>query len=137
MLGLDIGEARVGVAVSDPDGRVATPLKVLPARSLAADPSPLLRLVSDYEAEAVVVGLPLSLDGTEGPQAARVRAFADRLASALPVPVEYWDERLSSAEARKAMTAAGVSDRDKRGSVDKVAASLLLQGWLDSRRAPR
>lgn len=134
-LGLDIGSVRVGVAVSDPDGAVASAVAVLDARELARDTRALARIVEDYEAEQLVVGLPLTLSGDEGPQAAEVRAVAGRLASALSLPLAFQDERNSSAEARRAMRAAGLSDREQRGSLDKVAAAILLQTWLDARRA--
>jgi putative Holliday junction resolvase len=133
VLGLDIGAARVGVAVSDPAGAVASPVAVLDARVLARDVRLLARIVEDYEAEALVVGLPVTLAGDEGPQAADVCAVAERLGVALGLPVEYHDERLSSAEARRLMREAGMSEREQRGSVDKVAAAIVLQGWLDAR----
>lgn len=135
VLGLDIGEKRIGVAVSDPSGTVASPLVVLDAKPVLGDGGALVRLAEDYEVELVVVGLPRSLDGSEGPQADLVRAAGDRLARFLRLPVEYYDERLSSAEARRVMTSAGVSDRDKRGSVDMIAAALFLQSYLDSHRS--
>ncbi len=131
-LGLDMGERRVGVAVSDPLGRVATPLKVLDAR-VVHEPGPLVRLIEDYEVELLVIGLPLSLDGEEGPQAARIRELGAKLAPRVGVPIEYFDERLSSAEAKRVMTDAGMSDRAKRGSIDMVAASVFLQSYLDLR----
>ena len=134
VLGLDIGEKRIGVAVSDPTGTVATPLVVLDAKRALGDGRDLIRLAEEYEAELAVIGLPLSMDGTEGPQAAAVRAAGTRLARFLRLPVEYYDERLSSAEAKRSMTAAGVSDRDKRGSIDMVAAALFLQSYLDAHR---
>jgi putative Holliday junction resolvase len=134
ILGLDIGEKRIGVAVSDPSGTVATPLAVIDARKATGDGRELSRLVEDYEAELLVAGLPLSLDGSEGPQAARVRATATRLSALVSLPVEFSDERLSSAAARRAMTEAGVSDRNKRGSIDMVAAAIFLQTYLDTRR---
>jgi putative Holliday junction resolvase len=134
ILGLDIGEKRIGVAVSDPSGTVATPLAVIDARKAMGDGRELSRLVADYEAELLVAGLPLSLDGSEGPQAARVRAAAERLAKLVSLPVEFADERLSSTAARRAMTEAGVSDRDKRGSIDMVAAAIFLQSYLDAGR---
>lgn len=133
VLALDIGERRVGVAASDASGRVATPVKVLEAKALS-DGVTLRRLVEDYEVDLVLVGLPLSLDGTEGPQARRVRAQAARLAPQLGVPVDFADERLSSTQAARAMQEAGMSERDRRGKLDAVAASLFLQAWLDSRR---
>jgi putative Holliday junction resolvase len=134
ILGLDIGEKRIGVAVSDPSGTVATPLAVIDARKALGDGSELSRLAADYEAELLVAGLPLSLDGSEGPQAARVRTAAKRLAVLVSLPLEFADERLSSASARRTMTEAGVSDRDKRGSIDMVAAAIFLQSYLDARR---
>lgn len=134
VLGLDIGSVRVGVAVSDPSGRIASPLTVLDARALAGDATPLVRLAEDYESECLVVGLPLTLSGDEGPQAAEVRTAAARLATAAGLPVEFADERLSSEEARRMMSASGMSEKEQRGSVDKVAAAIILQGWLDARR---
>ena len=133
VLALDIGERRVGVAVSDADRRVATPLKVLDGAVLA-DVAPLRRLVEDYEIERLVVGLPLTMAGEEGPQALRVREAGERLGEILGLPVEYRDERLSSAEARRTMAASGTDSRAARGSVDMVAAAIVLQGWLDSRK---
>jgi len=135
VLALDIGEKRIGVAVSDPSGSVATPVKVLATQSVLGDSRLLANLIDDYEVELVVVGLPLSLDGTEGKQAAEVRRISALLAKTTPLPFEYYDERLSSSAAKRAMTEAGVSDKAKRGSVDMVAASLFLQSFLDSRRA--
>ena len=132
-LALDIGSARIGVAVSDVEGRVATPLTVLDAGALAGDPTPLLRLVEDYEVGEVVVGLPLSLDGTEGPQARRVRETARRLAERLDAPLVFYDERLSTAEAERAMASTGADARKRRGAVDMVAATLVLQAYLESR----
>lgn len=134
VLALDIGEKRTGVAVSDVSGSVAMPVKVLQTSTLLADARMLRRLADDYEVEMVVVGLPLSLDGTEGPQAAEVRRISRRLAGFVSVPFEFFDERLSSAQAKRSMTEAGASDREKRGSVDMVAASLFLQSYLDAHR---
>ena len=134
VLGLDIGETRVGVAVSDPLGIIASPLAVLDARGLMRDPTPLARLAEDYEVECLVVGLPLTLAGDEGPQAAEIRTRAERLGAKLGLAVEYHDERLSTAEARKRMREAGLSDKDQRGLLDKVAAAIVLQRWLDARR---
>jgi putative Holliday junction resolvase len=131
-LGFDIGEARIGVAVSDPAGRVATPLVVLDARALARDTAPLRRLIADYEPAELVVGLPLTMAGDEGPQAASVKATVRRLFDPLGIPVAYHDERLSSREAERAMADAGADSRKRRGSVDMVAAALLLQSYLEA-----
>jgi len=135
VLALDIGEKRIGVAVSDPSGSVATPVKVLATQTVLGDSRLLANLAADYEVELVVVGLPLSMDGTEGKQAAEVRRIGALLSNSLPAPFVYFDERLSSSAAKRAMSEAGVSDKAKRGSVDMVAASLFLQSYLDSRRA--
>lgn len=133
-IGLDIGERRIGVAVSDPSGRVATPLVVLDARALARDAKPLRRLIEDYEPAEFVVGLPLTMAGEEGPQAAAVKMTVRRLIEPLGIPVIYHDERLTSAEAKRAMAAAGADSRARRGSVDMVAAAVLLQSHLDAHR---
>jgi putative Holliday junction resolvase len=131
-LGLDIGERRIGVAVSDPTGRVATPLKVLDARQVGPNGGPLRVLVEDYEPGELVVGLPLTMAGDEGPQAARVREEAERIAAAVGLPLVFWDERLSSADAERSMGRAGSNARERRGSVDMVAATLILQAYLDA-----
>ncbi|MBA4370262.1 MAG: Holliday junction resolvase RuvX [Coriobacteriaceae bacterium] len=129
-LGLDIGEKRVGVALSDASGRIASPLTVVDAGDITV----IERLVRDHEVDIVVVGLPLSLDGTEGPQARSVRDVGGQLARRLPVPVQFHDERLSTTEAARAMAAAGVGGRRARGKVDMVAAAIVLQAFLDSGR---
>ena len=134
VLALDIGDKRVGVAVSDPRGRVATPVKVLDASALT-DPRAVASLVEEYEAECVVIGLPLSLDGEEGPQAQRVRKIGARLAQGLRVEVEYADERMSSVQAKRALREGGLAERAQRGRVDMLAAAIFLQGYLDAHRA--
>ena len=134
MLGLDIGDTRIGVAVSDASGAVASPVTVLDAREVTADSRPLRRLVEEYGAELLVAGLPVTMGSDEGPQAADVRIRAEAMAESVGLPLEFWDERLSSAEARRRMTEAGMSAREQRGRVDKVAAAIVLQGWLDARR---
>jgi putative Holliday junction resolvase len=135
VIALDIGEKRIGVAVSDASGTVATPLDVVDAAEALANGGKLKRIVEDYEPELVIVGLPLSMDGTEGPQARRVRDVAGRLARFLPTQVEFFDERLSSVEASRRMSEAGQDARRQRGRVDMVAASIFLQEYLDARTA--
>ncbi len=135
LLGLDIGEARIGVAVSDPGGTIASPLDVLDARQLARDIRPLKTLAEDYEVAGLVIGLPLSMDGTEGRQAASVRSAGDRLGRALGLPVTYADERLTSATASRAMGEGGVNSKKQRGRLDMVAAAIILQSYLDANRA--
>ncbi len=130
-MGLDIGEKRIGVALSDVTGKVASPLAILDAARVRGDSKELLRLIDDYEVETVVVGLPLSLDGTEGPQARHVRTAAHRLAMVIPVPLVYYDERYSSVEAKQTLARDGISSRQQRGAVDSVAAAVFLQDYLD------
>jgi putative Holliday junction resolvase len=130
VLGLDIGERRVGVAVSDAGRTIATPVKVIDAPALTQGPT-MDRLIEEYEIDLIVVGLPVGLDGGEGPQAGRVRELADDLARRLRIPVEHQDERLSSAEASRRMAEAGLSTRDMRGKTDMIAAALFLQSYLD------
>ena len=134
VLALDIGEVRVGVAVSDPAGRVASPVCVLPAQEVLAHAVTFRRVLEDWEPELLVCGRPMTLAGEEGPQAARVREQAERVAAACGLPLEFEDERLSSAEAKRILREQGLSERAMRGKVDMVAASLFLQAWLDARR---
>ncbi len=133
-LGIDLGSKRVGIAVGDTDIGVATPSDVLerdPARPLEAR---LGELVEQWEVEVVVVGLPRSLDGSQGPAERRARDEAEVLASSLDVPVELHDERLSTVTAQSSLHAAGVDTRRGRKVVDAVAASVILQSWLDVHR---
>lgn len=133
VLALDIGEVRVGVAVSDPAGRVASPVCVLPAQEVLAHAVTFRRVLEDWEPELLVCGRPMTLAGEEGPQAARVREQAERVAAACGLPLEFEDERLSSAEAKRILREQGLSEHAMRGKVDMVAASLFLQAWLDAR----
>lgn len=135
LLGLDLGERRIGAAVSDALGWTAQPLTTIPSRGLEADLERVAGLCAEHQVEGVVVGLPLRLDGTSGPEAERARAFAGRLAARLGIPVETWDERLTTRAAERAMVDADLSRARRRRSVDAVAAALMLQSYLDSRRA--
>lgn len=137
VLGLDIGEVRTGVAVSDRDARVAMPVTVLETRRILADPRPLLELVEEEDVRVAVVGLPLTMAGDEGPQAARVREVAGRLGQSLGVEVVFFDERLTSAEASRVLRETGRDAKAQRGMLDMVAASLLLQAWLDAGQGGR
>lgn len=135
VIGLDIGERRIGVAVSDPTGTVATPLAVLDAARVLGDGQELQRIVDDYEVAEAVVGLPLTLEGAEGPQAARIRQAVRRLETLVRIRFRFTDERLSSAEASRRMREAGANERTQRGSKDMVAASIFLQADLDAHKA--
>lgn len=134
VLALDIGEVRVGIAVSDPAGRVASPVTVLPAQEVLAHAVTFRRVLEDWEPELLVCGLPRTLAGEEGPQAGRVRAQAEKIARSCGLPLEFEDERLSSAEAKRILKEQGLSERAMRGKVDSVAAGLFLQSWLDARQ---
>jgi putative Holliday junction resolvase len=137
VLGLDIGSVRAGVAVSDPSGTVATPRAVLDARRLLEDPGELKAIVEDEGVELLVVGLPVTMAGEEGSQAERARIAGEALGRALGLPVEYFDERLTTVEASAAMRAGGVRSRAQRGRLDAAAAALMLQAYLDARKARR
>lgn len=132
-LGIDLGERRIGVAVCDAEGRVATPLTVIErSGSLARDHRQIAELVAEHEAETVVVGLPLSLDGGTGPAARGAEREAQQLQAALAVPVLTHDERLTTVIAERALAESGLSAKARRRRVDMVAASVILQGWLDA-----
>ncbi|MGH9111017.1 MAG: Holliday junction resolvase RuvX [Acidimicrobiales bacterium] len=136
-IGLDIGSRRIGVAVSDSEGTVATPYEVVTrAGDRAVDHARIVALVAEAEAGVVVVGLPLSLDGSIGPAARSILEESDELRAELPVAVEVvtWDERLSTVEAERSLRAGGVTGRKGRRVVDQVAATVILQSWLDAGR---
>ena len=138
VLALDVGTRRLGVAVSDPTGTVASPLATVPRRTPAEDARTIAALADEQAATTVVVGLPVTLAGREGPAAAAVRAYLAELAPLLPgLSLELVDERLSTAAAERALVGGGVRRRDRRQVVDQVAASVFLQTWLDGRRGSR
>lgn len=124
---------RVGVAVSDPGERVASPVCVLPAQEVLSGAKPFRRVLEDWEPELLLCGLPYTLAGEEGPQAARIREAARRIGAACKLPVEFTDERLSSKEAKRSLREKGMTEKAMRGKVDMIAASLFLQAWLDAR----
>ena len=132
-LGLDLGERRVGVAVCDSAGTVATPVETLvrtgdPERDRQA----IADQVREWQAEIVVVGLPISLDGSEGPAARSARAEIDRLGRFLSVPVVSYDERLTTVIAERSLMEQQMKGPQRRGVVDQVAAAVILQSWLDA-----
>lgn len=133
IMALDIGEKRIGIAVSDPQERVATPLSVLDAAQVERGEKPFTRLLEDWEPELFLCGLPLSLDGEEGPQARRVRKVAEAISARFGIPIEFTDERLSSREAKRILREEGLDERAMRGKIDMIAASVFLQAWLDEK----
>ena len=136
ILGLDVGERRVGVAISDPTGTVVRPLQTLVQSSREKDLAAVAALVDEHDVGLVVVGQPLSLDGTEGPQARRIARYALALAEHLSVPVVSWDERFTTVAAKEILSRN--RSRKKRqharvkGQVDAIAAAVILQSYLDS-----
>ncbi|MBT8224270.1 MAG: Holliday junction resolvase RuvX [Dactylosporangium sp.] len=140
-LGVDVGTVRVGVAISDPDGILATPLVTLARQAAPQGDGPsgdlkeLVRLARDHEAVEIVVGLPVTLSGQDGPAAAAARRYADALATWVdPVPVRLADERMSTVVAARRLSERGVRGRRQRAVVDQAAAVEILQGWLEARR---
>ena len=136
-LALDIGEKRIGVAVSDPRGALATPVCVLPASEVLANAPSWRRVLEDWEPDVLVCGRPLTLAGEVGPQAQAIEERAREIAARCGLPLEFCDERLSSAEAKRILHEQGLSEKDMRGKVDMVAASLFLQSWLDAGQTDR
>ena len=127
---LDVGDARIGVAVSDELGITAQGIGVVRRVGGRRDLEALSQMLAPYAPERLVVGLPLNMNGTEGPQASRVRAFADKVAAHLGLPVEFWDERLTTVAAERILLEGDVSRRRRRELVDRVAATLILEGFL-------
>ncbi len=137
VVALDLGDRRIGVAVCDPRGTVATPVKVLDRSSSRSggkrlDHQNIAELVDELEAAKVIVGLPLSLDGSVGPAAQRVLEEIDQLQTFLNVPVESYDERLTTVEAERSLRQMSVKGQSKRKVIDQVAATVILQAWLDA-----
>lgn len=132
-MALDIGKVRTGIAISDPQESVATPLCVLPTKEVLGNEPAFKRLLEDWEPELFVCGLPYSLNNQEGPQAQSVRNDAKIISDSTGVPHEFVDERLSSSQAKRSLREKGFSEREMRGKVDMIAAGLFLQTWLDSR----
>ena len=135
VMALDVGGKRIGVAVSDETGLIATPVRYVTRGH--RDRAELRRIAIEFEICRLVVGLPTGLSGREGPQAADVRAYANPLATALGLPLEYWDERLTTAIAERSLIASGARRDQRRKQVDAVAAAVILQGYLDAARLLR
>ncbi len=133
-LGLDVGDARIGVARSDETATLASGLETIRRVGPRKDVKAVAALVRENEVAGVVVGLPRRLDGEIGPQAEKVLAFMDALKAAVKVPVIPWDERFTTAAANRVLIEGDVDRKGRRAVVDKVSAILILQSWLDSRK---
>ncbi|WP_327237541.1 Holliday junction resolvase RuvX [Streptomyces sp. NBC_01317] len=134
-LAIDVGDARIGVASCDPDGIIATPVETVPGRDVPAAHRRLRQLVEEYEPIEVVIGLPRSLNGGEGPAAAKVRTFAQEVARGVaPLPVRLVDERMSTVTASQGLRASGVKSKKGRSVIDQVAAVVILQSALEAER---
>jgi putative Holliday junction resolvase len=130
-LGIDVGRARIGVAIADELLRTARPLRVVERRGDAPDLAVIAGVAAEYEVTQAVVGLPLNMDGTEGPSADFARRFAAKLGDVLHVPVVFQDERLSTFEAATRLRDRGISAKEGRQLIDAEAAAVILQDWLD------
>lgn len=133
ILAMDIGDVRCGIAVSDPAGKVASPVCVLPTNEVMAVASSFQRVLEDWEPDILLFGLPISMDGQENDQAAHIREMAEHIASETGIEHDFADERLSSSEAKRTLREMGYDEKRMRGKVDMVAASIFLQTWIDSR----
>jgi putative Holliday junction resolvase len=135
LLGLDLGSKTIGVAASDPDRRLAAAVETVARQNFSADAARLLALAAERKAVGLVLGLPINMDGNEGPRAQSTRAFARNLARLTALPIGLWDERLSTAAVERALIAADVSRRKRAAVIDQHAAVFILQGALDRLRS--
>src|SRR5246500_5463606 len=131
LIGLDLGTKTIGVATSDPDRRLATGVETIAATVFTADAARLLALAVERRAVGFVLGLPINMDGSEGPRAQSTRAFARNFAKLTALPIALWDERLSTAAAERDLIAADVSRKKRAAVIDQHAAAFILQGALD------
>ncbi len=133
ILALDIGEKRVGIAISDASERIASPLCVLPLNEVVGNAQSFKRILHEWEPELMVCGLPYTLAGEEGSQAKRIKQAASKISASCGLPYVFTDERLSSAQAKRSLRESGHTERSMRGKIDMIAAGLFLQAWLDER----
>jgi putative holliday junction resolvase len=131
LIGLDLGSKTIGVAVSDPDRRLATPVETILRKRFKLDAERLFALAGERRAVGFVLGLPVNMDGTEGPRAQATRAFARNLAKLTALPIGLWDERLSTAAVERALIAADAGRAKRKAVIDQHAAAYILQGALD------
>ena len=135
LMGIDLGTKTIGLALSDVERRLASPLETIARRKFTLDAEAMLKLAAKYEVAVFVIGMPLNMDGTEGPRSQATRAFVRALAAKTPIPFVYWDERMSTAAVTRELIAQDVSRAKRAEVVDKMAAAYILQGALDRLRA--
>jgi putative Holliday junction resolvase len=133
-MGLDIGNKRIGVSISDPEGILATPLTVIKSKSIDEDRTAVLELAMMKDVGEIIVGIPISLDGTKGKQAKIIEYFKRELAGNTSIPVKGWDERLSTEQAERRLREIGVKPSQDKGRVDAAAAAIILQSYLDFKK---
>ncbi|MCW2278038.1 Holliday junction resolvase RuvX [Heliophilum fasciatum] len=136
ILGLDVGTKTIGVAISDPLGWTAQGIETMRRSRLETDLEQLRELVDKWEVEAIVIGMPRNMNGTYGPKSEIIRAFGQQLADKVQRPIHYWDERLTTVAAQKTLLQGDVSRAKRKQVVDKLAAVLILQNYLDGHRRP-
>ena len=132
IIGIDYGQKRIGVALSDCSGTIATPYKVVECKCEKMAINEILRICEDTGADKIIVGLPLNMNGSSGKMAESVKSFCDSLRHTTGLPVEKWDERLSSAQAERVLLEGDVRRSKRKQVIDKIAAQMILQGYLDS-----
>ncbi|GGD05203.1 Holliday junction resolvase RuvX [Aquisalinus flavus] len=135
VFGLDLGTKTIGIAVSNPERSLATPVTTIRRKKFTQDAEAMLALATERRVTGIVLGLPINMDGTEGPRAQATRAFARNLARLCDLPVAFWDERLSTAAAEREMIALDTSRARRAATIDEMAATYILQGALDRMRA--
>lgn len=131
LMGLDLGEKTIGIAVGDPGHRIASPVITLRRKKFAEDAAQLLKLIDERQVGGLVIGLPLNMDGSEGPRCQSVRQFANNMAKIRDLPMTFWDERLSTVAVTRDMLAADLSRAKRAKIVDQSAAAFILQGTFD------
>ncbi|MEM7301199.1 MAG: Holliday junction resolvase RuvX [Pseudomonadota bacterium] len=131
LLGLDLGSKTIGMAISDPDFIAASPVGTIRKKKFSIDAQNLINVIMERSVGGLVLGLPVNMDGSEGPRVQSTRAFARNFLALQPMPLLYWDERLSTVAAERAMIDADLSRRKRAENVDQIAASLILQGCLE------
>jgi putative holliday junction resolvase len=137
VMGLDVGSKRIGVAVSDPLGITAQGLETIARKNKQLDFEQLAKLLREYQVSEIIVGYPLRLSGAEGTQSGKMQAFADELRRRFAIPVHLWDERLTSSQANRILREAELSITKRGAAVDRLAAVLILQSWMEARNTAK